>query len=282
MTENRIVLKLEDLSLYILKDGKETPILKNINLEIREQERWAIAGASGAGKSMTMYALTSLLPEKNTRISGKIQYLEPDGSYTDILTLPFEKRIAYCSKKTSLIFQDSINALNPYEKIGRQWGEAVALRHPEMKKQERIWHISDRLQLFGITDPQVIRKYPHQLSGGMRQRIAIAMSLESDASILIADEPTTSLDALNQRRIVRFIQQLCTDRKLTLLYISHNLALLDDICTHVAILQHGMLIEKGTPEILHHPSHPYTRELIEETRKLGRPSAPVMSQEGRD
>ena len=256
MTENRIVLKLEDLSLYILKDGKETPILKNINLEIREQERWAIAGASGAGKSMTMYALTSLLPEKNTRISGKIQYLEPDGSYTDILTLPFEKRIAYCSKKTSLIFQDSINALNPYEKIG--------------------------LQLFGITDPQVIRKYPHQLSGGMRQRIAIAMSLESDASILIADEPTTSLDALNQRRIVRFIQQLCTDRKLTLLYISHNLALLDDICTHVAILQHGMLIEKGTREILHHPSHPYTRELIEETRKLGRPSAPVMSQEGRD
>ena len=120
MTENRIVLKLEDLSLYILKDGKETPILKNINLEIREQERWAIAGASGAGKSMTMYALTSLLPEKNTRISGKIQYLELDGSYTDILTLPFEKRIAYCSKKTSLIFQDSINALNPYEKIGRQ------------------------------------------------------------------------------------------------------------------------------------------------------------------
>lgn len=282
MTENRIVLKLEDLSLYILKDGKETPILKNINLEIREQERWAIAGASGAGKSMTMYALTSLLPEKNARISGKIQYLELDGSYTDILTLPFEKRIAYCSKKTSLIFQDSINALNPYEKIGRQWGETVALRHPEMKKQERIWHISDRLQLFGITDPQVIRKYPHQLSGGMRQRIAIAMSLESDASILIADEPTTSLDALNQRRIVRFIQQLCTDRKLTLLYISHNLALLDDICTHVAILQHGMLIEKGTREILHHPSHLYTRELIEETRKLGRPSAPVMSQEGRD
>ena len=231
---------------------------------------------------MTMYALTSLLPEKNTRISGKIQYLEPDGSYTDILTLPFEKRIAYCSKKTSLIFQDSINALNPYEKIGRQWGETVALRHPEMKKQERIRHISDRLQLFGITEPQVIRKYPHQLSGGMRQRIAIAMSLESDASILIADEPTTSLDAVNQRRIVRFIQQLCTDRKLTLLYISHNLALLDDICTHVAILQHGMLIEKGTREILHHPSQPYTRELIEETRKLGRPSAPVMPQEGRD
>ncbi len=281
MTENRIVLKLEDLSLYILKDGKETPILKNINLEIREQERWAIAGASGAGKSMTMYALTSLLPEKNTRISGKIQYLELDGSYTDILTLPFEKRIAYCSKKTSLIFQDSINALNPYEKIGRQWGETVALRHPEMKKQERIWHISDRLQLFGITDPQVIRNiasaFRRYASANCHRNV-----LESDASILIADEPTTSLDALNQRRIVRFIQQLCTDRKLTLLYISHNLALLDDICTHVAILQHGMLIEKGTREILHHPSHPYTRELIEETRKLGRPSAPVMSQEGRD
>lgn len=282
MTENRIVLKLEDFSLHILKGGKETPILKNINLEICEQERWAIAGASGAGKSMTMYALTSLLPEKNTRISGKIQYLEPNGSYTDILTLPFEKRIAYCSKKTSLIFQDSINALNPYEKVGRQWGETVALRHPEMKKPERMQHILERLQLFGITDPQVIRKYPHQLSGGMRQRIAIAMSLESDASILIADEPTTSLDALNQRRIVRFIQRLCTDRKLTLLYISHNLALLDDICTHAAILQHGELIEKGTREILHHPSQPYTRELIEETRKLGWPSTPTASPEGGD
>lgn len=270
MTEKNPILKIEHLNLAMVKGKTEKRILQDINLEIREQERWAIAGESGAGKSMTMYTLTSLLPEKNTRISGKILYLEKDGSYTDILKLPFRKRTEYCSKKVSVIFQDSINALNPFEKVKTQWAETVRLHHPEIPKKDVDVHIANRLKLFGITDPDAARKYPHQLSGGMKQRIAIAMALESEAKLLIADEPTTSLDAVNQRIIVNFIQKLCLERKLTLLYISHNLALLDEICTHAAILKDGKIIETGSREqVLHAPNNEYTRMLIRETLELG-------------
>lgn len=166
MTE-KPVIKIEHLNLGMLRGDSEKQILKDINLEIGPQEHWAIAGESGAGKSMTMYALTSLLPEKNTHISGKILYLEKDGSYTDILTMPFKKRTEYCARKVSLIFQDSINALNPFERIQKQWHETVAIHHPQMKKEEMDTHIKERLKLFGIADDEALRKYPHQLSGGM-------------------------------------------------------------------------------------------------------------------
>lgn len=269
MTEKKPVLKIENLNLSIIKENTEKQILQNISLEIGPQEHWAIAGESGAGKSMTMYALTSLLPEKNTRISGRILYLEKDGSYTDILKIPFKKRTEYCSRKVSLIFQDSINALNPFEKIRKQWWETVVLHHPEMNKQEISTHIIERLKLFGIPDENVLKKYPHQLSGGMKQRIAIAMALEADNDILIADEPTTSLDAVNQRNIVNFIQKLCKEKNLTLLYISHNLALLNEISTHAVILKNGEIIEKGyREEVFHSPQNIYTQKLIKETMEL--------------
>ena len=163
MTE-KPVIKIEHLNLGMLRGDSEKQILKDINLEIGPQEHWAIAGKSGAGKSMTMYALTSLLPEKNTHISGKILYLEKDGGYTDILTMPFKKRTEYCARKVSLIFQDSINALNPFERIQKQWHETVAIHHPQMKKEEMDTHIKERLKLFGIADEEALRKYPHQLS----------------------------------------------------------------------------------------------------------------------
>ena len=269
MTEIPAVLKIQHLNLSVVKSGQAIPILHDINLEIHEQEWWAIAGESGAGKSMTMYALTSLLPEKSTLLTGEILYRESDGSYTDLLKIPFQQRSAYCAEKVSLIFQDSINALNPFETIGSQWRHTLRYRQPEMKKKEQIQHIKKRLQQFGIPDEQVIRKYPHQLSGGMKQRIAIAMVLESDAKILIADEPTTSLDAINQRKVVDFIQKLCHDQGLTLLYISHNLALLDEVCTHAAVLQNGRILESGSSEsVFHHPIQEYTRSLINETMKL--------------
>ena len=268
MTE-KPVIKIEHLNLGMLRGDSEKQILKDINLEIGPQEHWAIAGESGAGKSMTMYALTSLLPEKNTHISGKILYLEKDGSYTDILTMPFKKRTEYCARKVSLIFQDSINALNPFERIQKQWHETVAIHHPQMKKEEMDTHIKERLKLFGIADDEALRKYPHQLSGGMKQRIAIAMALEADNQILIADEPTTSLDAVNQRNIVNFIQELCEKKKLTLLYISHNLDLLDAISTHAATVKDSEIIEKGTREdVFHSPKNPYTRKMIRETMEL--------------
>ena len=269
MTERPVVLKIHHLNLHILRGNEEIPILHDINLEIRQGEHWAVAGESGAGKSMTMYVLTSLLPNKSTIISGEICYWEPDGSYTDILKLPFQKRSRYCADKVSLIFQDSINALNPFETIAAQWRHTLKYRRLDLKRGQQEAHMAARLEDFGIPDRGVLRKYPHQLSGGMKQRIAIAMALESGADILIADEPTTSLDAVNQRNVVSFIQELCERRGLTLIYISHNLALLDTICDHAVVLRAGRMVERGNVEqVFHHPEQAYTQKLLEETRKL--------------
>lgn len=269
MTENPVVLKIKHLNLSILRDKVEIPILRDINMEVHRGEHWAVAGESGAGKSMTMYVLTSLLPDKSTIITGEIYYREADGSYTDILKLPFKKRSLYCADKAALIFQDSINALNPFETIGTQWRHTLRYRRQDLRREQQEAHMRARLVAFGISDCGVLRKYPHQLSGGMKQRIAIAMALESDADILIADEPTTSLDALNQRNIVSFIDELCKKKGLTLIYISHNIALLDTICDHGVIVKNGSIVESGrTDQIFHNPENPYTKELINETRKL--------------
>ncbi len=269
MTDQPVVLKIHHLNLSVLQGKQEIPILHDMDLEVCQGEHWAIAGESGAGKSMTMYALTSLLPDKSTKITGEICYLEPDGSYTDILKLPFQKRSRYCADKVSLIFQDSINALNPFEKIGVQWRHTLKYRRPELNLSQQTEHMTKRLADFGISDSGVLKKYPHQLSGGMKQRIAIAMALESDAKILIADEPTTSLDAVNQRKIVDFIQELCKKQGLTLLYISHNLALLNAVCDHAAVLKDGNIVETGsTEQVFYSPKHSYTQKLLKETRKL--------------
>lgn len=270
MTDNRPVLKIMHLSLSVLRDEGHINILDDLSMEIRTGERWAIAGESGAGKSMTMYAITSLLPEKSITITGKILYREENGAYMDILEMPFQKRTAYCAGKVSLIFQDSINALNPFERIGKQWGDTICFHRPMMKKRDALQAMKDRLPVLGLSDPELLQKYPHQLSGGMRQRIAIAMALESEGNIIIADEPTTSLDAINQRNITQLIKSISVKQGKTLLYISHNLALLDHICTHVAIMQDGRIVEQGRrEEVFYNPAHIYTKQLIRETRKLG-------------
>ncbi|MDO4296495.1 MAG: ABC transporter ATP-binding protein [bacterium] len=279
MTE--LQLKIEHLNLSIQKQGKSTEILRDINLCVREGERWAITGESGAGKSMTMYALTSLLPEKTSKLSGSIWYRNVDGSFTDVLALPAEKRTGYCAKKVALILQDAMDALNPFERVEKQWKATISLHHSQEKRdfenqnkraserKEQQKYMRERLEQFGILDEGVLKKYPHQLSGGMKQRIAIAMALESEATILIADEPTTALDAPNQRKLVEYIAELCQKKGLTLLYISHNLALLDAICTHVAVLKEGEIVESGTKEqVFYAPRHPYTARLVAEAKRL--------------
>lgn len=264
------ILMTKDLCLSLDNGEREIEILKNINLTIGEGELWGIVGESGAGKSMTMYALTALLPKRRTRMTGQILFREADDSYTDLLAMPQAKRQPYTAKRISLILQDSINALNPFETVARQWRDTVKLHHPDMPKEDTDRHILDRMDLFGIHGGKdVMNQYPHQLSGGMRQRIAIAMALESDAKILICDEPTTSLDAINQRNIVEFIEDLCDRGNLTMLYITHNLGITAAICTHTAVMRNGEIIEQGlTDNVFGKPQADYTRALINETAKL--------------
>ncbi len=265
-------IQLKHYNLWIRKGHRETQILKDLCLTIRKGERWGIVGESGAGKSMTMYSLTALLPEKSTRTEGSILFRTAEGTWEDLFSVPYKDRQKYCAEKTALILQDSIHALNPYEKIGTQWKETMRFHHPELPREQESDQLLERLDRFGIQGGQeIFYKYPHQLSGGMKQRIAIGMALESKARILIADEPTTSLDAINQRKVVDYIRLLCEERGLTLLYISHNLGIIQKLCTHAVVMKDGEMIETGTVwEIFDQPKMPYTKKLLEETRRLYR------------
>ena len=270
MTEPLVVVR--NLCLDIRKEGRAVSILRNVEFELGPGERKGIAGESGAGKSMTMHCLTALIPRNICDIRGEILFRSEDGGYTDALKLPWPQRQRFCAKKISLILQDSINALNPFTRIEPQWAETARLHHPDMDRAAIREHLLQTMDAFGIPGGmETLRKYPHQLSGGMRQRIAIGMALESEARILIADEPTTSLDTINQRKVVEFIEALCAARGLSMLYITHNLGIVQAICDSAIIMKDGRIVEQGaTRDIFTSPDVPYTRQLIEGTRGLRR------------
>ena len=267
---DRDILRVEDLSLWIRNEETETAILHNISFSVAEGEKWAVAGESGAGKSMTMNAITALLPEASTRTTGRIMFREPDGSWQDLCEIPYSKRHTYIAGKIAVIFQDSINALNPNEKIIRQWGDTVKRFTPGISAKECRKHILSRMEIFEVRGADdTLRKYPHQLSGGQRQRIAIAMALESPAKILIADEPTTSLDAITQRSTVDFIAGLCAGTGRTLLYISHNLGILQYVCDHVMVFENGRIVEQGeADDVFFRGRADYTKQLVRGTLSI--------------
>ena len=160
MTDKEIVLSFCEVNLWILNGGEEKQILQNVDLSIRAGESWGIVGESGAGKSMMMYVLTALLYSKSTRITGQILFTEKDGQKTDILRMPPKERRRYCSARTAVILQDSINALNPYVRIGRQWGETVLKYHGKMDRQAIKHYLLDRQEQFGIIGgEEVLKKY---------------------------------------------------------------------------------------------------------------------------
>ncbi|MDY2737602.1 ABC transporter ATP-binding protein [Intestinibacter sp.] len=263
MTKN--IIEVNNLNVSIKNKKSEKIILKDVSFRLKENERLGIVGKSGAGKSMTMYALTSLLPDKTVSIQGEIIYHGKD----DILKMKRDERQKYCSTNAGIILQDSINALNPYEKIYKQLEETILL-HRKISKEEVKKRIYELMDIIGIdANDDLLNKYPHQFSGGMRQRIAIALAIESNAKVLIADEPTTSLDAINQLKFIKFIKKLCTDRGISLIYISHNLALVAQLCDYVLIMKDGEIIEEGKlDEVFSNPKQEYTKDLIEKSRNL--------------
>lgn len=264
------ILRTENLNLTIENGGKKVHILKDINLEIGKHEYLGIAGESGAGKSMLMYVFTSLITGDNIKIDGKVIFAEEDGTETNILSLNNKEKLRYCSKRTALILQDSINSLNPNEKILTQWHDTVKLHHPKKNDIEIKKQILENMEEFGIKNgEEVLNKFPHQLSGGMNQRISIAMALEGNADILICDEPTTSLDTINQRKVIDFLMDLCERKSLTMLYITHDPGILQAITTDCIIMKDGKIVEQGkTKEVFSSPENPYTERLLKETAAL--------------
>lgn len=259
------LIEVNNLKVSTKSKSDKKNILNDISFRLKENEILGIVGESGAGKSMAMYALTSLLPENSLSLEGEIKYYKNN----DILKMDRNKRQQYCAKNVGIILQDSINALNPYEKIYKQLEETILL-HNKISKKEAKNRIYELMKIIGIdADDKLLNKYPHQFSGGMRQRIAIAMAIESNAKILIADEPTTSLDAINQLKFIKFIKKLCKERKISLIYISHNLGLVSQLCDYVLIMKNGQIIEDGKLDLVFsNPREEYTKDLIEKSKRL--------------
>ncbi|PYX07995.1 MAG: ABC transporter ATP-binding protein [Acidobacteria bacterium] len=234
--------------------------VRDLSFSLAPGEVLGLVGESGSGKSVTSLAIMRLLPSQ-AQVSGEI--LLSDGMSRDLLQLPDEQMRALRGSRMAMIFQEPMTALNPVMRVGEQIAEAV-LAHQKCSKQE-VWNLSViALREVGISEPERrARDYPHQLSGGMRQRVMIAMAIVNRPQLLIADEPTTALDVTIQAQILELLASLRARFGLTMLFISHDLAVISQVADRVAVTYAGNLVELGSKaEIFQLPAHPYTCGLL--------------------
>jgi peptide/nickel transport system ATP-binding protein len=234
-----------------------------ISFDIAQGEAVGLVGESGSGKSATSLALLRLLPP-SAAVSGSLQFSGDAGKVDDLLSLPEQQMRAHRGRSLAMIFQEPMTALNPVMRIGRQIGEAVLAHHPRLAKQQLQARVVATLREVALPDPERrLRDYPHQFSGGQRQRIMIAMALINRPRLLIADEPTTALDVTVQAQIIALLQRLRREHLLSMLFISHDLAVVGQIADRVLVMRHGRIVEQGaTQQVLTAPQHAYTRQLL--------------------
>ncbi len=268
--ENRErILKIRDLNISFATDGGKINAIRGIDLDLYKGETIAIVGESGSGKSVTTKAIMGILASNGTIESGSIEYKWND-EYTDepkkvdIVTLSkheLQKEIR--GRKIAMVFQDPMTSLNPTMQIGKQIMEPM-MYHYNKTKKEAYEKTLELLELVGITDAERrMKNYPHQLSGGMRQRIVIAIALSCDPYVLICDEPTTALDVTIQSKILELIQDIQKKKNLSVIYITHDLGVVAKVADFVNVMYAGKIIETGTVEdIYYKPMHPYTWGLL--------------------
>ena len=242
--------------------------IRGINLDLQKGETVAIVGESGSGKSVTMKATVGLLDSNATINSGEILYTYDDGhgqdKTVDLLKLSKKQlRTEYNGQRLAMVFQDPMTSLDPTMTIGQQIMEGMLL-HKHMPKDEARTKALQLLELVGITDAEKrFRNYPHQLSGGMRQRVVIAIALSAEPDILICDEPTTALDVTIQSKILDLIKQIQQKMHLSVIYITHDLGVVAKVADYVNVMYAGKIVEVGNvEEIFYEPCHPYTWGLL--------------------
>jgi oligopeptide/dipeptide ABC transporter ATP-binding protein len=235
--------------------------VRGLGFTITKGEVLGLVGESGSGKSVTALALMRLLPPQ-ARASGEIRFSNGSGSH-DLLQLPDESMRNLRGSQLAMIFQEPMTALNPVMRVGDQIAEAL-LAHRKVSRKEAWDRAVEAMSDVAIPDPaQRARDYPHQLSGGMRQRVMIAMAIVNRPQLLIADEPTTALDVTIQAQILELLAELRGKFGLTMLFISHDLAVVSQVADRVAVMYAGSLVELGSKhDIFHAPAHPYTRGLL--------------------
>ncbi len=250
-----MLLEVKDLAV---RYGSHLAVAE-VGFTLGEGEVLGLVGESGAGKSTVGCALLRLLPEPGRIVSGAISF-----KGRDLLTVPHAELRALRGAEIALIPQDPLSALNPAFRIALQATDALAL-HRGLSRREGEGVMARLLARMGIPDPaETLRRYPHELSGGMRQRVLIAIAFSCGPSLLVADEPTTSLDVTTQAQILRLLEGLRTEARAATCFITHDLGIVAHLAHRVAILYAGCLVELGsTREILGAPLHPYTRALVQ-------------------
>lgn len=257
MEKKEKLLKIENLTVEYHTDEEVVHAVNNVSLEINYGENVALVGETGAGKTSIAKAILRILPQRQSRIvSGKIFV---DGQ--DINELDEKAMRKIRGNKIAMIFQDPMTSLNPVEKVGDQIAEAIEI-HEKVSRAEALRRAIDMMELVGIPGERS-SEYPHQFSGGMKQRVVIAMALACKPELLLADEPTSALDVTIQAQVLEMMQQLREKLNTSVLMITHDLGIVAQMCEKVAVIYAGEIVEFGTTEeIYDHTAHPYTQGLF--------------------
>ena len=258
------MLTIENLNIEFHDHLIPETVVHDFNLKMEQGEIVGIVGESGSGKTMTALAIAGLLSRHDMKKTGKIIF---EGR--ELLTCERNELRKIQGKDIAMIFQEPMTSLNPVKRIGWQVEESLRI-HTNLTKEERKERAIRLLEEVELKDAQwVYQAYPHELSGGMRQRVMIASAMILEPKLLIADEPTTALDVTVQAQIIRLLQRLCKEKNTAMLFISHDLSLVKSFCKKIIVMQDGYMIESGTAEqVFHNPKEEYTKKLIAAIPKL--------------
>jgi len=264
------IVEFDDLHTYFFTDAGTVKSVDGVTFDVPANSTVGVVGESGCGKSVTSLSLMQLVQAPQGQIvSGSIRYNAGDKCY-DISKMPSEAMRKIRGKDIAMIFQEPMTSLNPVFTVGYQLDEVSLLHNPGISKEDAKKKSIEMLNQVGIARPEgVYESYPHELSGGMRQRVMIAMALACNPKLLIADEPTTALDVTIQAQIVELLKELKSKINMAIIFITHDLGVIADICDKVAVMYAGNIIETGSiDEIFYEPKHPYTWGLLKSMPKL--------------
>ena len=266
------VLEVRNLSVnYLTDQGTALCAVEDVSFNLEQGRSLGLVGESGCGKTTAMLGVLRLLPAEGRIVSGEVRYEE-----VDLLHLSEREMRKYRWCKISLVFQGAMNALNPVRRVGDQIAEAIML-HESVDKKAASKRVGELLEVVGITS-EMARQYPHQYSGGMRQRAMTAMALACSPDILIADEPTTALDVMIQAQILDLLQNLQQELELSIILVTHDLGVVAEICDDVLVMYGGKTAEYASVDVIYNePLHPYTQRLLRAFPDVDNPTSSLAS-----
>ena len=273
MRDANNVVEFDNVCTYFFTDVGTVKAVDGVSFDIPKCATVGVVGESGCGKSVTSLSLMQLLQRPNGQtVGGEIRFNQGDGTALNIVNTPTAQMEKIRGNRISMIFQEPMTSLNPVFRIGDQVDEVTRLHHPEMSREDVKARTLEMLELVGIANKEgVYSMYPHELSGGMRQRVMIAIALACSPTLIIADEPTTALDVTIQAQILDLLQNLKDKLNSSIMLITHDLGVVADMADYVVVMYAGRVVEKGTADdIFHHPAHPYTIGLMKSKPVVGK------------